>query len=74
MVEALDSKVLKLVQTAIGPIRIGDLQIWQVAALRPGTRFACSLANERPTGAGDTGMLRPSIAPFVMANFPSPLL
>lgn len=27
MVEALDSKVLKLVRTAIGPLRIGDLQI-----------------------------------------------
>jgi 23S rRNA pseudouridine2605 synthase len=27
MVEALDSKVLKLVRTAIGPVRIGDLQI-----------------------------------------------
>ena len=27
MIEALDSKVLKLVRTAIGPIRIGDLQI-----------------------------------------------
>ena len=27
MIEAVDSKVLKLVRTAIGPIRIGDLQI-----------------------------------------------
>ena len=27
MVEALGSKVLKLVRTAIGPIRIGDLPI-----------------------------------------------
>jgi len=27
MIEAVDSKVLKLVRTAIGPIRIGDLPI-----------------------------------------------
>jgi 23S rRNA pseudouridine2605 synthase len=27
MVEAFESKVLKLVRTAIGPIRIGDLPI-----------------------------------------------
>jgi 23S rRNA pseudouridine2605 synthase len=27
MVEALGGKVLKLVRTAIGPVRIGDLQI-----------------------------------------------
>jgi 23S rRNA pseudouridine2605 synthase len=43
MLEAVDSKVLKLVRTAIGPIRIGDLQIgkwrWltgeEVRMLRP---------------------------------------
>jgi 16S rRNA U516 pseudouridylate synthase RsuA-like enzyme len=27
MIEAVDSKVLKLVRTAIGPLRIGDLAI-----------------------------------------------
>jgi len=27
MIEAVGSKVLKLIRTAIGPIRIGDLQI-----------------------------------------------
>jgi len=33
MVEALDAKVLKLVRIAIGPIRIGDLQIGKVRRL-----------------------------------------
>jgi pseudouridine synthase len=33
MVEALDAKVLKLVRTAIGPIRIGDLPIGKVREL-----------------------------------------
>ena len=33
MIEALDSKVLKLVRTAIGPIRIGDLPIGKWRAL-----------------------------------------
>ena len=31
MLEAVDSKVLKLVRTAIGPIRIGDLRDRKVA-------------------------------------------
>ena len=35
MVEALDSKVLKLVRTAIGPLRIGDLQIGTYRLLTP---------------------------------------
>jgi len=35
MVEALDAKVLKLVRVAIGPIRIGDLQIGKVRELTP---------------------------------------
>ena len=35
MVEALDSKVLKLVRTAIGPVRIGDLVIGNYRKLRP---------------------------------------
>ena len=43
MIDAVGSKVLKLVRTAIGPIRIGDLQIgkWrrlteaEVRAVRP---------------------------------------
>jgi 23S rRNA pseudouridine2605 synthase len=33
MVESLDAKVLKLVRTAIGPVRIGDLQIGKTRAL-----------------------------------------
>jgi 23S rRNA pseudouridine2605 synthase len=33
MIEAIDSKVLKLVRTAIGPIRIGDLPIGKWRAL-----------------------------------------
>ncbi len=35
MVEALDAKVLKLVRVAIGPIRIGDLQIGKARELTP---------------------------------------
>jgi pseudouridine synthase len=35
MVEALDAKVLKLVRVAIGPIRIGDLQIGKLRELTP---------------------------------------
>jgi 23S rRNA pseudouridine2605 synthase len=35
MVEALDAKVLKLVRVAIGPIRIGDLQMGKVRELTP---------------------------------------
>ena len=35
MLEALDSKVLKLVRTAIGPIRIGDLEIGKHRPLTP---------------------------------------
>ncbi|HEV2720023.1 MAG TPA: pseudouridine synthase [Thermoanaerobaculia bacterium] len=35
MVEALEAKVLKLVRVAIGALRIGDLQIGKVRALRP---------------------------------------
>jgi len=35
MVEALDSRVLKLVRTAIGPLRIGDLAIGNYRKLRP---------------------------------------
>ena len=33
MLEAVDSKVLKLVRTAIGPIRIGDLPIGKWRAM-----------------------------------------
>jgi pseudouridine synthase len=35
MVEALEAKVLKLVRTAIGPIRIGDLQMGKTRPLTP---------------------------------------
>lgn len=35
MVEALDSKVLKLVRIAIGPVRIGDLSIGSFRKMRP---------------------------------------
>ncbi len=35
MIEAIGSKVSKLVRTAIGPIRIGDLQIGKWRALNP---------------------------------------
>lgn len=35
MVEALDSKVLKLVRVAIGPLRIGDLQVGKTRELTP---------------------------------------
>jgi len=35
MLEAVDSKVLKLVRTAIGPLRIGDLPIGKYRPLTP---------------------------------------
>ena len=35
MLEAVDSKVLKLVRTAIGPLRIGDLSIGKYRPLTP---------------------------------------
>ena len=35
MIEAVDSKVLKLVRTAIGPVRIGDLAIGKWRLLTP---------------------------------------
>jgi 16S rRNA U516 pseudouridylate synthase RsuA-like enzyme len=35
MIEAIGSKVLKLVRTAIGPIRIGDLPIGKWRQLTP---------------------------------------
>ena len=49
MVEALDAKVLKLVRVAIGPIRIGELQISQTRALTDGEVRALSL-NRRGDG------------------------
>ena len=36
MVESLGAKVLKLVRVAIGPIRIGDLEIGKYRELTPG--------------------------------------
>src|SRR5205823_14120966 len=36
MIEAVDSKVLKLVRTAIGPVRIGDLPIGKYRPLTAG--------------------------------------
>ncbi|HSP15738.1 MAG TPA: pseudouridine synthase [Thermoanaerobaculia bacterium] len=42
MVEALDAKVLKLVRVAIGPIRIGDLQIGKARELTPAELNALS--------------------------------
>ena len=35
MLEAIDSKVLKLVRTAIGPLRIADLAIGKYRPLAP---------------------------------------
>jgi 23S rRNA pseudouridine2605 synthase len=35
MVEALGAKVLKLVRVAIGPLRIGEMQIGSVRELTP---------------------------------------
>jgi 23S rRNA pseudouridine2605 synthase len=40
MVEAAGSKVLKLVRTAIGPVRIGSLEIGKFRELTPGEREA----------------------------------
>jgi len=40
MLEAVDSKVLKLVRTAIGPIRIGELPIGKWRVLEPGEVLA----------------------------------
>jgi 16S rRNA U516 pseudouridylate synthase RsuA-like enzyme len=36
MIEALDSKVLELVRTSIGPIAIGNLEIGKFRELTPG--------------------------------------
>jgi pseudouridine synthase len=35
MLEAVESRVLKLVRTAIGPLRIGDLPIGRYRRLKP---------------------------------------
>jgi pseudouridine synthase len=56
MIEAVGSKVLKLVRTAIGPLRIGDLPIGQwraltaeeLEALGGGTRRAPGRSKTRP--------------------------
>ena len=46
MVEALDSKVLKLVRTAIGPVRIADMQIGSWRELAPAE--IRSLTHQKP--------------------------
>jgi 23S rRNA pseudouridine2605 synthase len=48
MIEALDSKVLKLVRVAIGPIGIGGLQIGTWRELTPAERRALGEAEPRP--------------------------
>jgi 23S rRNA pseudouridine2605 synthase len=66
MVEAIDSKVLKLVRTGIGPIQIGELKIgtWrllddrEIAALG-----AAAHTNASPTRSGTSGRARDSRAP-----------
>jgi 23S rRNA pseudouridine2605 synthase len=47
MIEAVGSKVLKLVRTAIGPVRIGDLPIGQHRPLSPGEIRQLSLNPRR---------------------------
>ena len=48
MVEAIDSKVLKLVRTAIGPIRIGDLAIGKWRPLTEEEGFALTGRGKMP--------------------------
>jgi pseudouridine synthase len=59
MVEAIDSKVLKLVRTAIGPIQIGELKIgtWRLLDAR---EFAALSGS--PTRSGTSGRARDSRA------------
>jgi len=49
MVEALEAKVLKLVRIAIGPLRIGDLQIGTLRALTPDEVAAVTRSARRAT-------------------------
>jgi pseudouridine synthase len=53
MVEALGSKVLKLVRTAIGPIQIGDLQIGKYRELTP-----AELKQLSHPGVGPIGLVK----------------
>jgi len=52
MIEAVDSKVLKLVRTAIGPLEIGDLKIGQYRQLTPREIEALSASPRRSENAG----------------------
>jgi pseudouridine synthase len=60
MVEAIDSKVMKLVRTGIGPIQIGELKIgtWRVLDDREIAALSGS-----PTRSGNSGRARDSRAP-----------
>jgi len=59
MLEAVDSKVLKLVRTAIGPIRIGDLAIGKWRRLTPAEiRLLGGVAS--PSTSAGRRKLRPS--------------
>jgi pseudouridine synthase len=59
MIEAIGSKVLKLVRTAVGPIAIGDLRI---GTWRPLNAAEVSLLSGSPIRSGRSGRLRGSRA------------
>jgi 23S rRNA pseudouridine2605 synthase len=60
MLEAVDSKVSKLVRTAIGPLRIGDLQIgkWRRLTDEEVRQFGRSGAGPRLTPSSSTSVFR----------------
>ncbi len=65
MVEAIDSKVMKLVRTGIGPIQIGELKIgtWRVLEDREiAALSAAAHTNASPTRSGTSGRVRDSRA------------
>lgn len=63
MIEALDSKVLKLVRTAIGPIGIGDLEIGKYRPLTPAERKQLAIDDRsRVSAGGSLGHSRGSVS------------
>lgn len=60
MVEAVGSKVLKLVRTAIGPIEIGDLKIgtWRELTAQEMAGLSGKKASGSPTQSGKSGRVR----------------
>jgi 23S rRNA pseudouridine2605 synthase len=59
MIEAIDSKVMKLVRTGIGPIQIGDLKI---GTFRELTEREIESLSASPTRSGTSGRAKGSRA------------